>query len=433
MALYRRFAVYLYQYQGAKKGAGAGFGMIELRDGRIRMQLTGRGSAAQGNLEVYGLLDAPADMAGVRLGSMQAGRFVLEAGEDIGEGKLFSDLRGIVLTARPGTERAVAALWNGTFDAGRFVQWKAPEKPSEAETQQPFRELFSAEEAEESSGCICSEESRAALCEERRTELYEERGTELCEERRSELCEKSGVELSAEKLPSDTQAEESPMVFQENVSADISFGEKRDEVCAEDMPVETFGEEENSNLIAESVPANTSYNPLLREGRNKTLMNYIPAESPSHLDFVSAALDLVEFGEPLEIEAVKPRPTEPVRESVLWQQLCKQYPKMNIPMQQGPLSCLRIRPCDINRLPKTNWKYGCSHFLARHYNRYRCLILGRTQHENGWEYFMGVPGGSTQQERKEAADAGFDHYIAVEKGHGQWPEGFWLVQLQWME
>ena len=134
MAWYRRFAVYLYQYQGAKKGAGAGFGMIELRDGRIRMQLTGRGSAAQGNLEVYGLLDtgAPEDMAGIRLGSMQAGRFVLEAGEAIGEGKGFSDLRGIVLTARPGAERAVAALWGGTFDAGRFVQWKEPEAAAAA-------------------------------------------------------------------------------------------------------------------------------------------------------------------------------------------------------------------------------------------------------------------------------------------------------------
>ena len=497
MALYRRFAVYLYQYQGAKKGAGAGFGMIELRDGRIRMQLTGRGSAAQGNLEVYGLLDAPAEMAGVRLGSMQAGRFVLEAGEDIGEGKLFSDLRGIVLTARPGAERAVAALWNGTFDAGRFVQWKAEKKLAEPEAkiQQPFQEPAFPEGTEESSRALLSEgnkaalseetesqlwgssnaqlwegskadlckENRADLCEDRSTDLYEENRAELCEgrstglyeENRAELCEdrstglyeenrnefqeeskselcvesdakwceKDGEELSAEMLSSDTPAEDSCLSFEENVPADISCGDLGDEMAAQHVAIEPFPQKEQEE--SDSAP--------LWESPHKTSIKYIPPVSTTHLDFASAALDLVEFGTPLEIESVKPCRTEPVKESALWQRLSKQYPKMNIPVHQGSLSCLRIRPCDINRLPKENWKYGCSHFLARHYNRYRCLILGRTQHKNGWEYFMGVPGGNTPQERKQAAEAGFDHYIAVEKGHGQWPEGFWLVQLQWVE
>lgn len=457
MALYRRFAVYLYQYQGAKKGAGAGFGMIELRDGRIRMQLTGRGSAAQGNLEVYGLLDAPAEMAGVRLGSMQAGRFVLEAGEDIGEGKLFSDLRGIVLTARPGAERAVAALWNGTFDAGRFVQWKAEEKLAEpeAEIQLPFQEPVSPEETGESSGALLSEgnkaalseetgaqlwgsgnatlwegskadlckESSAELCGENSVEFQEESKTELCVERDAKWCEKGGEELSAEMLPSDTPAEDSCLSFGESVSADISCGDMGNETVAQHVATEPFHQKEQEE--SDSVP--------LWESPHKTSIKYIPPVSTTHLDFASAALDLVEFGTPLEIESVKSHSTEPIKESALWQRLSKQYPKMNIPVHQGPLSCLRIRPCDINRLPKENWKYGCSHFLARHYNRYRCLILGRTQHKNGWEYFMGVPGGNTPQERKQAAEAGFDHYIAVEKGHGQWPEGFWLVQLQWME
>ncbi len=480
MALYRRFAVYLYQYQGARKGAGAGFGMIELRDGRIRMQLTGRGSAAQGNLEVYGLLDAPAEMAGVRLGSMQAGRFVLEAGEDIGEGKLFSDLRGIVLTARPGSERAVAALWNGTFDAGKFVQWKAEERLAEpeGEVQLPFQEAFSTDEMGAGFGeepfegredMLCEEEKSASeegiqavlweddkarcyeeefvqLCREDRTECreeapaqlwrenstecdkevsvqrWEEKGTRCGEEDVLQLWKESKEELCEETSPSDIQAEVSCMDIKEGVSSDISSENIRNEAF-ENRATEAFSQEEEG--ASDSVP-------LWKNSQNPAIV-HMPQSSAPHLNFASAALDLVEFGTPLEIETGSSCVPKSPGESILWQRLSKQYPKMNIPMQQGPLSCLRIRPCDINRLPKENWRYGCSHFLARHYNRYRCLILGRTQHKNGWEYFMGVPGGNGPQERKEAAAAGFDHYIAVEKGHGQWPEGFWLVQLQWME
>ncbi len=429
MALYRRFAVYLYQYQGAKKGAGAGFGMIELRDGRIRMQLTGRGSVSQGNLEVYGLLDSPAH-AGVRLGSMQAGRFVLEAGEDIGEGKSFSDLRGIVLTARPGAERAAAALWNGTFDAGRFEVWKAPEHVPEAKD---VRENSS--EAEKVPEYVDDvEEAPENVLEnviDAAEALEHVSGEENALEHITDAEEVSVSVADAEKAQEyapDDRAEMQQLLqelpSQEDAAEEISGENSLAEACQEAAVSEDTSEEEVDNG---QIPDNILVPDSCKEEDGEK------EEHVPHLDFASAALDLVEFGEPLEIVNIKPCAAEPVRESVLWQRLSKQYPKMNIPARQGALSCLRIRPCDINRLPKENWKYGCSHFLAGHYNRYRCLILGRTKHENGWEYFMGVPGGSTPQERKQAADAGFDHYIAVEKGHHQWPEGFWLVQLQWAE
>lgn len=389
MALYRRFAIYLYQYQGAKKGASAGFGMIELRNGRIRMQLTGRGNATQGNLEVYGLLDSPANMEGVRLGSMQAGRFVLEAGEDIGEGKLFSDLRGIVLTARPGNQNAIAALWNGTFDAGQFVQWKAPK------------------------------DEQAVTISETGQEIYE-----------PEIQQETDV-------PSDGVSEEESSESFDEIEQGMDAPENGQTTeTAEEKPSENIIE--TKEIISLSETMQTEH------------------LSESHLDFASTALDLVEIGIPPELEPVKsftpepavgeepqaaaesvqeiPLPKEkPVVESALWQRMFKQYPKMQVPLQENTICCLRIRPCDIGRLPRANWQYGCSHFLAQQYNRYRCLILGRNNQENEWKYFLGVPGRNSVKEQQLAREAGFLSYIAVENGRTQWPEGFWLVQLQWEE
>lgn len=403
MALYRRFAVYLYQYQGAKKGAGAGFGMIELRDGRIRMQLTGRGSVAQGNLDVYGLLDAPEDMAGIRLGSMQAGHFLLEAGDAIGEGKFFSDLRGIVLTSRPGAERAAAALWNGTFDASRFVQWKAPEiRAAEEEIKiQPL--VIRLEETKDHS----PDETMSG--------------------------EETAAQISSEKECGQLQADGVSECRQEEISCSEEMEEKRKEEM--DCSGDFAGNSEEGMLCSENTLKNRMESSVEEAPSAEQAEELIPETNPenSQLHFASAALDLVEFGLPLEIEQEKPGPVKKISESVLWQRLSKQYPKMKIPMQGESVLCLRIRPCDINRLPKANWKYGCSHFLARHYNRYRCLIVGRVLHEGGFEYFMGIPGGNTTQERMQAAEAGFDHYIGIERISPQWPEGFWLVQLQWEE
>lgn len=406
MALYRRFAVYLYQYQGEKKGAGAGFGMIELRDGRIRMQLTGRGSAAQGNLEVYGLLDAssPEEMVGIRLGSMQAGRFLLEAGEAIGEGKSFSDLRGIVLTIRPGAERAVAALWNGSFDAGRFVQWKAP-KTDAAKQEQPEEMPVEADQVPERLPGITkqTQEQPEEFSTEKTTDnIYIEETT----------TQTPPVEVQAERM----DQPQCPKAEPHSCSQPDSLLQE---------PAEQPHDATVQSTVQQRMVSSTEQIPKIEAENSEN--------APSQLDFASAALDLVEFGLPLEIQQEKPFAAKKSAESLLWQRLSKQYPKMKIPMQGESVLCLRIRPCDINRLPKANWKYGCSHFLARHYNRYRCLIVGRVLHEDGFEYFMGIPGGNTTQERMQAAEAGFDHYIGIERISPQWPEGFWLVQLQWEE
>lgn len=433
MALYRRFAVYLYQYQGAKKGAGAGFGMIELRDGRIRMQLTGRGSVAQGNLDVYGLLDAPEDMAGIRLGSMQAGHFVLEAGESIGEGKNFSDLRGIVLTSRPGAERAVAALWNGTFDAGRFVQWKAPEVEEKVEvevevppvavhlenvqTNSPEKTMTGDEIAAE----IFTEEEYGQFQADSFAECRPEEVHASPEPEKKHEEEISYSENSVEHLMESSLEQTSPTEDIEDRISENEVKESLYEKKADSIPLSSF---------TAACPDKDTVN----EESSVEMVSEMKGDcEDSQLHFASAALDLIEFGLPLEIEQEKPRPVRKISESVLWQHLSKQYPKMKIPMQGQSVLCLRIRPCDINRLPKANWKYGCSHFLARHYNRYRCLIVGRVLHEDGYEYFMGIPGGNTTQERMQAAQAGFDHYIGIERTSPQWPEGFWLVQLQWEE
>ena len=64
-----------------------------------------------------------------------------------------------------------------------------------------------------------------------------------------------------------------------------------------------------------------------------------------------------------------------------WQQLRKEYPKMQPFDYEGDSEVLAIRPDDIGKLPRENWIYGNNSFLLHGFYNYGHLILGKLSEE----------------------------------------------------
>ncbi|MGN0266044.1 MAG: hypothetical protein ACI4D7_00020 [Lachnospiraceae bacterium] len=123
---------------------------------------------------------------------------------------------------------------------------------------------------------------------------------------------------------------------------------------------------------------------------------------------------------------------------ILWKKLCSRYPHVDIrpvisnteASQSGRHICevLRIRPSDIGRLPRNNWILAQNQFVRQAYSRFRQIFLLRMedknsdgQDENQW--FMGVPGENSEQERALAKIFGFTDYFPCRNG------GFWYTKI----
>lgn len=123
---------------------------------------------------------------------------------------------------------------------------------------------------------------------------------------------------------------------------------------------------------------------------------------------------------------------------ILWKKLCSRYPHVDIrPVisntevsQSGRHICevLRIRPSDIGRLPRNNWILAQNQFVRQAYSRFRQIFLLRMedknsdgQDENQW--FIGVPGENSEQERALAKIFGFTDYFSCRNG------GFWYTKI----
>ena len=143
--------------------------------------------------------------------------------------------------------------------------------------------------------------------------------------------------------------------------------------------------------------------------------------------------------EPEEQEAVLHAAEVDKTESlILWKKLCSRYPHVDIrpvisnteASQSGRHICevLRIRPSDIGRLPRNNWILAQNQFVRQAYSRFRQIFLLRMEDKNSDgpdenQWFMGVPGENSEQERALAKIFGFTDYFPCRNG------GFWYTKI----
>ena len=404
MALYRRFAIYFYQYQGARKGAFAGFGMVELRDGRMRMQITGRGSYQNAQLEVYGLLDGSEEMAGIHLGTMQSGHFSYERSMQLHPEKSFQQLRGIVLCQKPGADRVAAALWAGNFHTGTFYTWTPRAEQIQTESGKSIKEA----ELETAELGVCEIQDEVAEADE---PICAQKESEPDAEEEHVVQEESEPDVEEEHV---VQGESEPDVEEEHIVQEESEPDVEEEhVVREEkeqkVEIEIRNKEENKQKVE-----NTERNWQNQEEK---------VGSKGKTACIDAKQETCEQKHNAEYNS----------EDDFWEQMYQQFPKMMLQIDGTPISALRIRPCDISRLPKTDWSRGCSQFLARQYNQYRCMILGREQKGERWQYFLGMPGSHTPSERQDATEAGFTDFVQVHCPIHQQIEGFWIYDLDFQK
>lgn len=127
-------------------------------------------------------------------------------------------------------------------------------------------------------------------------------------------------------------------------------------------------------------------------------------------------------------ETEQPAPDPDTR----WQQMRKEYPKIQPFDHDGGSEVLAIRPDDIGKLPRESWIYGNNSFLLHGYYNYRYLILVRLDQENGQvRYLLGVPGHYYSNEKYMANMFGFPNFVLSKKqppNDGRF--GYWYTDIK---
>lgn len=109
----------------------------------------------------------------------------------------------------------------------------------------------------------------------------------------------------------------------------------------------------------------------------------------------------------------------------LWESLCRYYPKAAPELLKQGVEVLQIRPADIRYLPQRLWHFGSNSFLLHGYYRYKHLVLGRMNGEEGEDYILGVRGIRDDRERFSAGLFGFQNFLPLQEG----PEGYWYTRI----
>lgn len=154
----------------------------------------------------------------------------------------------------------------------------------------------------------------------------------------------------------------------------------------------------------------------------------LPEESPSiETMMISPELENPEVLRYLQ-ETEQPAPDPDAR----WQQIRKEFPKIQPFESDGNSEVLAIRPEDIGKLPRENWIYGNNSFLLHGYYNYRYLILIRLDQVNGEvRYLLGVPGHYYSNEKYMANMFGFPNFVLSKKqppNDGRF--GYWYTDIK---
>lgn len=116
----------------------------------------------------------------------------------------------------------------------------------------------------------------------------------------------------------------------------------------------------------------------------------------------------------------------------LWEELRKNYPKIQPFDYDDGCEILTIRPQDIGRLPRESWVYGNNSFLLHGYYNFRYLILVRLGNSKGNpRYLLGVPGHYYSNEKYMASMFGFPNFVLSKKqpsNDGRF--GYWYTDIK---
>ena len=360
---FRRFLSYIYAYENGRKLRNAGFVKVEIREQRMKVQVAVNGIYQKGGrpVELF-LIDD-------REERIKVGEISLLNGH--GEFRSSTNTENVWNSGYTFSQICGICI-QGAGNRNQFYRtlWKdvkreaLKEEPKEKEEKKPEMIYVAPAQKEETRSGESEEEMEVTLkaedCKEESKVWKKEEGRELSEGQRTEETEEESQERKAEA------GEEEQKTESDEEEHEAEFGEKEMEAV---------------------------------------------------------------------LHAAEVEKTESL---ILWKKLCSRYPHVDIrPVisntevsQSGRHICevLRIRPSDIGRLPRNNWILAQNQFVRQAYSRFRQIFLLRMedknsdgQDENQW--FIGVPGENSEQERALAKIFGFTDYFSCRNG------GFWYTKI----
>ncbi len=388
MAEYVRFVSYLYEYQGNERKKNAGFVRYEVRAGQKRLTVSVNGvRKPDQRIPVYAFYREMDSCIGVRLGTLvlRGGRGTFQYStyaDGPGEGEpecRFEEIAGVMVMGEADTPVFCTVWDNEPFMVSSFVRCRADLVRIRMAGQ--GEKDASVEEAQAPSPVPDTAASTEGQQDENQAQQSPMDG---------EAWNQAPVPASAEQAAEHSGAEEvSPAPEEMQQSQAEDHGQEASEAAAalQAHQEETAGRE---NQEADD-PA--------RESRDER----IPQQSYSLY-----------------------------RQSV-WERMCKLYPKVTPFPYNWQIGALRIRPGDIGRLPKENWKIANNSFMLHGFFQYRYILLLRlpAQTEEYEErYMIGVPGIYSQMDNYLAEMFGFHEFLgSPRRGSENGSFGYWVQEV----
>ncbi|MCI8996993.1 MAG: hypothetical protein HFI30_15175 [Lachnospiraceae bacterium] len=448
---YRRVISYIYVYEKGERRGNCGFVKLEAREGEYRftVQLK-KGFQRQGSYKLYLYVPEKGDLEGIYLGELQQATSVLEWKGSIWQEDLHSlahQAQGIVIEG-PGKIR-YAAQWEDTpvaVDSFHvyLAEGKKPEQvnPGKGGSTERIRQAES--EAHRAKGEVhrAKGEVHRAIEEARQGESEEKGFQEKpADQEREFLRQPALVKDASATVPADLQPDhnESQEAWHENRSKEHAAGRDSQKAPEESRrrPEESLGALEPSLGTTEPFPeapdhAERSSGALepfpsvpersLEEEEGKTV------QEPEELSAMEMPAEEADPDIPDENAATERMDSRQQK----WEYLIRHFPVQKLFQSQGPpMSCIRIGPRDLQRLPRENWVLGNNSFLFHGYYQFRHLLLCR-QEENGEPvFYLGVPGVYNERERMMAELFGFGEFRRSRNmGNRNGNFGYWFRKLE---
>lgn len=133
-----------------------------------------------------------------------------------------------------------------------------------------------------------------------------------------------------------------------------------------------------------------------------------------------------------EEKPLEPRMVKRDSRQEKWEYLTRRFPVQKL-FQNGraPMSCIRIGPRDLQRLPRGNWILGNNSFLLHGYYQYRHLLLCRQEEGGKAEYYLAVPGVYNDREKMMADLFGFEEFRRSRNtGNRGGNYGYWFRRIE---
>lgn len=381
---YKRIVSYIYTYEKGERKENVGFVKTETRDEECRFVIHMRGAYAHGQAPYKAYLYAPREdyLLGVFLGELENKNGILEWKGSLETGDLkrmpysLKDARGVWIEGSEG--KRYASEWEGypvRVDSFQIYE-ETQETPFE---QLPAEQPYEVQEIE----AVPSTE-----------EAGKEGGEEI-------------------QMPKETEQ-------QDGGEALLQDGE----------PGQQAGEE----VLRQDREPGQQVRELGQQGGEEPLQQDRetgqPQEGPGQQDRQTEMPGIqpqARTEQPLEAQTVKGDSRQEK-----WEYLAGRFPVQKL-FQNGraPMSCIRIGPRDLQRLPRGNWILGNNSFLLHGYYQYRHLLLCRQEEDGKPEYYLAVPGVYNEREKMMADLFGFEEFRRSRNtGNRGGNYGYWFRRIE---